>query len=130
MWEDLLDIVPNANGGYHPHFTGTLSLRRIPNSELANEAEKEACEMGADFYDVVDGQQRLTTLVILLYVLGKYLKRAEQKEVIEKYIRTSKKNGRAVIYRFAYGTNSNNNDLFLRKEIFEDKETLPCKDNV
>ena len=130
MWDDLLDIMPDEDGGYRPHFTGTLSLRRVPFAELTCEAEKEAKQMGADFYDVVDGQQRLTTLVILLFVLSKYLKRSEQKEIQEKYIKTSKKNGRQVIYRFAYGKSSSNNDLFLRKEIFEDKDNLPSKDNV
>lgn len=130
LWEDLLDIAPDTDGGFHPHFTGTLSLRRIPFSELESEAEKEAKQMGADFFDVVDGQQRLTTLVILLFVLSKYLKRTKAKEIQEKYIKTTRKSDRSVIYRFSYGISNNNNDLFLKKEIFEDKDTLPCRVNV
>jgi hypothetical protein len=130
LWEDLLDITRNKNDdGFHPHFTGTLSLRRVPNSELKSDAEKVALQSGHDFFDVVDGQQRLTTLVILLFVLGKYLKASIRKEIDAKYIKTKIK-GRSVLYKLSYGGNNINNDYYLRKEIFEDSDTLPCRNNV
>ena len=128
LWEDLLDITRDESGSFHPHFTGTLSLRKVPNTELNSMAEKAAIQSGNDFYDIVDGQQRLTTLVILLFALGKYLKQTTRKEIENKYIKTKIK-GRSILYRLSYGENSNN-DIYLRKEIFEDPNTLPCRNNV
>lgn len=56
------------------HYTGTLVLSR------ANEADDR------EFY-VVDGQQRLTTLVTLMRMLGKHLPKADQEAFNELYIR-------------------------------------------
>ena len=50
LWEDILDITTNPSGEYKPHYTGTLSLQKIPISKLESSEVKLAND-GANFYD-------------------------------------------------------------------------------
>lgn len=59
LWEDILDMQPKTDGSLKPHYTGMLCIEKIPVPDADNWARKE-------FYNVVDGQQRLTTILILL----------------------------------------------------------------
>lgn len=59
LWEDILDMQHKADGSIKPHYTGMLCIEKIPVPDADNWARKE-------FYNVVDGQQRLTTILILL----------------------------------------------------------------
>lgn len=57
LWDDVEEI-PEENGEFKKHYTGTIYLEEI----AAHENEKWLS--GVRFYDVVDGQQRLTTISI------------------------------------------------------------------
>lgn len=59
LWEDILDMQHKTDGSLKPHYTGMLCIEKIPVPDADNWARKE-------FYNVVDGQQRLTTILILL----------------------------------------------------------------
>lgn len=85
--KDLLkDIDHLMNDGMDlRHYTGTLVLSRPERGEDGE-------------YDVVDGQQRLTSLVILMRVLSEYLDSHERQLVEQKYLwRGTTGNRRAVL---------------------------------
>ena len=66
LQKDIEYIIQNGFG--YKHFTGTV---------VASKNEKQSQENGLETFDIVDGQQRLTTLVILLSVIGHKLQKTE-----------------------------------------------------
>lgn len=54
LWNDILESIGTMN-----HFIGTLSFKKSETDDFSTD----------ELYDVIDGQQRLTTLYILLSVL-------------------------------------------------------------
>ena len=116
LWDDLMDIQKNG-GSYRPHYTGAITLQQIDSSTLTP-AEKKLSTSGMEYYNVVDGQQRLTTLVILLNTLAKFIKTGK-KNLIENYIKKEK------VFKFSYGDTSGNSYRFFMKNIIGESKTLP-----
>lgn len=114
FWEDLL------NSKEHRHYIGVLSIEEIKKYDKDDKILENA-----KVYYVVDGQQRLTTSVILLQVILDFVKtekifNKETKLIKEKYISTEKLEGK--YYFFGY-TFDNPSYEFLKTKIFGDKSS-------
>ncbi len=120
LWDDLDDI-SEINGEFRKHYTGTIYL------EEAIPTEGEKWITATKFYNVVDGQQRLTTISILLHELIKVAEQGyceERKEdLTKKFMFLSNLSGVSKIYRFCY-VESDKNIGFLLHSIFEDEKVI------
>lgn len=70
LWQDLSDLQQNEDGSFRRHYTGTIYVERMSDAAIS-ECERWARTNSSGFYYVVDGQQRLTTLAILMHELCK-----------------------------------------------------------
>lgn len=103
LWEDLHNIRRDSF-----HYTGMLTLSKIPNSGSGN-----------SFY-VIDGQQRLTTLIILISELLKKVKDGivgvgEKSEPVKKYLYEKPYGVLEYRYRFSYCNDDPSREYFKTK---------------
>ena len=77
FYEDLLIIMHNEEN----HYTGLLSLEEISKEEMSEEYFKPLRWLKDNLrytgYYIVDGQQRLTTCIIFINEILKYIKKLE-----------------------------------------------------
>lgn len=69
FWEDLINLPENRS-----HYTGVLTLAEIPTVPPSEKEYWLVEDHSYHVYHVVDGQQRLTTFVILLQALVEFIK--------------------------------------------------------
>jgi len=86
FWDDLYNLSETKN-----HYTGVLTVKSVPlevsSSERWNEEQWVLKERGYKAYYVVDGQQRLTTVIIFIQALIEVVQALEiNKEVAENNI--------------------------------------------
>lgn len=131
FWNDLTGLMPN-----HDHYTGMLSLKEIKQTEIRESDNKWNSEKwlvldsGYSLYEVVDGQQRLTTLIILINEIISYCKANGIKEINhstlekieEKYLFKSKTNNIIKTYKFGY-EEDNPSYLYFKHQILGEKES-------
>ena len=136
FWEDLENLEEE-----HVHYTGVLTLEKVTKEKKEEKIEfwkTDSVDFESDSaYYVVDGQQRITTSIILLKViLDKTielningLNNTKLEKLYEKYIKEETLNGTNQ-YFFGY-TADNPSYEFLKTKIFgeksasnEKKETL------
>ena len=117
LWDDIMDIQKNG-ATYRPHYTGAITLQQIDVNDLTP-AEKKLSSTGMEYYNVVDGQQRLTTIVIMLNALKNKVTTGK-KQLINNYIVTNNN-----VCRFIYSDTNGNSYRFFMKNIIGETNILP-----
>lgn len=131
FWEDLLNLQQDRN-----HYTGLLSMKALNKDELTkvDKDDKWLLESGFKAHHIVDGQQRLTTFVILLNELVEFVSKLPEnegfaednmylgyetiKDIKAKYIcRKRPPEGFIITYLFGY-KNDNPSDEYLKHKVF------------
>lgn len=122
LWDDIMDIEKNG-ATYRPHYTGAITLQQIDINDLTPD-EKKLSSTGMEYYNVVDGQQRLTTIVILINALKNKITK-NKKQLIDNYIFTKNK-----VCRFIYGDSNGNSYRYFMQKIIGATTTLPYKSTI
>ena len=117
LWDDIMDIQKNG-ATYRPHYTGAITLQQIDVNDLTP-AEKKLSSTGMEYYNVVDGQQRLTTIVMMLNALKNKVTTGK-KQLINNYIVTNNN-----VCRFIYSDTNGNSYRFFMKNIIGETNILP-----
>jgi hypothetical protein len=125
FWNDIQQLEQGRN-----HYTGVLTLESVPAEKYRN-WEDDVWIVDAKSYQpyfVVDGQQRLTTAIILIQVLLERLPKNSQlnftsrDDIQRKFIFDSKNDGISRSYVFGY-ERDNPSYEFLKTRIFCEKST-------
>lgn len=120
LWDDIEEILDNGKGGFRPHYTGTLFVEKMKLEDIPD-VDKWRANSGASFFSIVDGQQRLTTISILLFELLR-IEDSEYADISiekhrEQYIFETNASKNSKVYHFSYMGDQN---LFILSQIFED----------
>lgn len=133
FWDDLNNLTEDRY-----HYTGMLSLKKLDRKVWDNWNEEKWIirDNGYEAFHVVDGQQRLTTFVVLISSLIRfaekngieYINGKELTSIKERYIVEYKKpQNVSKAYKFGY-ENDNPSFEFLRKNILENDEVADLKE--
>lgn len=113
FWEDL-EVLP----GHARHYTGTVVLLRRPEERVRDDAG-----VWFDTADIVDGQQRLTTMVLLLSELRRRLETAgavqPAERIAEHYLWINRDGTRQAILELGSDI-----DGFWQRRVLADEGTL------
>lgn len=132
FWEDLINLQPDRF-----HYTGLLSLKPLKGKETVSWGEDLwLVENGYKPCHIVDGQQRITTFVILLNEIVGFVRGLEEnagksdkeitlgyetvEEIVSKYIcRKRPPNGVVTTYLFGYEVD-NPSAEYMKYKVFEE----------
>lgn len=135
FWDDLISLLP----GQH-HYTGMISLKKVKNSTINNNPDRWINEQwlinaGYEIFEIVDGQQRLTTLIILINETLEYCRKNNISElndmsidkISEKFIRETKNEGIIRTYKFGYEVD-NPSYTYFKKVILNDPDATKAEE--
>ncbi len=118
LWKDIIRIL--ENGGKSKHYTGMLSLEKLKDDDK----EREKLVNTNAFY-VVDGQQRLTSLIIIIKSLTEYIKEETNEDLEEELLAFDNGN----TYRFDYSTDrKDDSKKYFENRIYNGEEKEICSD--
>ncbi|MBD8083865.1 DUF262 domain-containing protein [Chryseobacterium caseinilyticum] len=132
-WEknNLDDFWQDLNNLQHKkvHYTGMISVEEVSEEEYMNWSDDKwiITGKGEKPYFIVDGQQRITTIIILIWVIcqkmpeGSQINFSSKEEIINKYIFTENKQRQEKSYLFGYHRDNPSYE-FLKREIFEQND--------
>ncbi len=118
---DLLEDISNAMQLDKPHYMGTISLH----------AQNDKIKVGVNNfinYHVVDGQQRFTTLILIIsYLLKELTSRSETKDDVVEKVRAYLLNKDSYIFRYEIDKVS---DDYFRSVILELEKKTSLDENL
>jgi uncharacterized protein with ParB-like and HNH nuclease domain len=130
FWEDLVNLK-----GERSHYTGVLTLTQVPNASVPKDSKEFwlVDDHSYRLYYVVDGQQRLTTVVVFIQAFADFMRRLPANQgkttaeiyitdnltlanVEERYLFQTNPRGGFRTYKFGY-TEDNPSQEYLRYRI-------------
>ena len=128
FWSDVINLLSNKE-----HYTGMISLKKLDREYTSNWNDEKWLldSWGYDAYHIVDGQQRLTTFIILINEIVNYYKRIFKdkdidkifvnsiplSKIVEDYLVITKPDSEGVIktYKFGYEVDNPSYEFFKTK---------------
>jgi len=120
FWNDIIQLEDGKN-----HYIGVLTLEKVPVEKFAKWQDDLWIIDSKSFepYYIVDGQQRLTTTIILIQTITECIAEQDKlnystiEEIRKRYIFDSKDDGISRSYLFGY-EKDNPSYEFLKRKIF------------
>lgn len=131
FWEDLVNLPEGRS-----HYTGVLTLRKIPDAAVAKNSREFwlVQDHSYELYHIVDGQQRLTTIVVFVQAFAEFFAKLPENsgkspsevfvtdslrlsDLHERYLFRTNPKGEFRTYLFGY-TDDNPSHEYLRHRIF------------
>src|SRR5690554_848616 len=126
FWEDIINLPKDKN-----HYTGMISLKKLSKEDVEHwdENDKWILQDGVtEAFHVIDGQQRLTTSIILINCILEFCKKKRInleniEDIVQTYLFSQNKSGILRTYKFGYEKNNPSYDYFKYK-ILEDDSVI------
>ena len=133
FWNDLLQLSDGKN-----HYTGVLTLETVPESSFSKWTDDMWIIQykGYTPYYIVDGQQRLTTSIILIQSISEYvpndksLNFTSANEIRKKFIFESKDNSISRSYIFGYEKDNPSYEFLKTKIFLEQSDTASANEET